>query len=168
MTTGSTGTKRRTLLQRGAALLAGGVALAGTTRLAGAASPPAAVRPQTLTIYARLRPAALDGHGRLVASGDLFDRPDGEPIGAFYANAFCAGSPFGGTHAAASNLAFHVLELPEGTLFSIGSGPDTAGAQGLAVIGGTKQFAGRSGSYLQRSIASAAGDELRELTITFA
>jgi hypothetical protein len=98
----------------------------------------------------------------------LFDRPDGEAIGALYANAFCAASPFGGTHAAASNLAFNVLELPEGTLFSIGSGHDTGAAQALAIVGGTHQFAGRSGSYVQRSIASANGDELRELTITFA
>ena len=60
MTTGSTGTKRRTLLQRGAALLAGGVALAGSGKLAGAA--PAAPPPRTLTLYAKTRPSG-HAHG---------------------------------------------------------------------------------------------------------
>ena len=162
------GTKRRTLLQRGAALLAGGVALAGTTRLAGA-KPAAESPPKTLTLYARLRPAAAhDAHGRIIASGDLLDRADGERIGSFYSNAFCAASPFGGAQAASSNLAFQVLELGGGTLFGIGSGVDTPEGQALAIIGGTSQFAGRSGSCVQRSIASAHGDDVRELTITFA
>lgn len=161
----TTGTKRRTLLQRGAALLAGGVALAGTSKWAGAASPPA----NTLTLYARLRPAAApDAHGRMVTSGDLLDRVDGTPIGTFYANAFCAASPFGGAQAAASNLAFQVLELGEGTLFAIGSGIETAAGQAVAIVGGTNRFAGRSGSCMQRSIASELGDDVHEFTITFA
>ena len=167
MTT-ATGTKRRTLLQRGAALLAGGVALAGTSKWAGAASPPAAAPPKTLTLYARLRPAAVhDAHGRIVASADLFDRPDGERIGTFYSNAFCAASPFGGAQAAASNLAFQVLELRDGTLFGIGAG-DQPGAIASAIVGGTNRFAGRSGSCVQRSLATSSGDDVRELTITFA
>lgn len=160
------GTQRRTLLQRGAALLAGGVALAGTSRFAGAASPPSAAAARTLTLYARLRPAAPDAHGRLVASGDLFDRPGGERIGTFYSNAFCAASPFG-PQAAASNLAFQVLELRDGTLFGIGAG-DQPGASASAIIGGTNGFAGRSGSCVQRSLAATIGDDVRELTITFA
>lgn len=97
MTTASTGTKRRTLLQRGAALLTGGAALAGTTRWAGAASPPAASPPSPLTLYARARPVAGHHHadGRIVASGDLLDAPDGTRIGTFYANCFCLPTPFG-------------------------------------------------------------------------
>lgn len=162
----ATGKKRRTLLQRGAALLAGGVALTGT-RWASAASPPAAP-PNTLTVYARLRPAAApDAHGRMVTSGDLFDGPDGQRIGTFHANAFCAASPFGGAQTAPSNLAFQVLELGDGTLFSIGAGLDTPAGQAAAIIGGTSRFAGRSGSCVQRSIASESGDDVRELTITF-
>ena len=168
MTT-ATGTKRRTLLQRGAALLAGGVALAGTTKWAAAQSPPAAASQQTLTLYARLRPAAApDAHGRMVASGDLLDRLDGAPIGTFYSNAFCAASRFGAPQAAASNLAFQVLELGEGTLYAIGSGLEAPSGQAVAIIGGTSRFAGRSGSCLQRSIASEIGDDVREFTITFA
>lgn len=159
---------RRTVLQRGAALLAGGVALAGT-RWASAASPAAAAPPNTLTVYARLRPAgAPDAHGRMVASGDLLDRPDGERIGTFHSNAFCAASPFGGPQAAASNLAFQVLELGDGTLFGIGAGVDLPAGQATAIIGGTSRFAGRSGSCVQRSIAAESGDNLREFIITFA
>ena len=168
MTTGLTGTKRRTLLQRGVALLAGGAALAGTSRWAGAASPPKA-GPATLTLYARSRPVAAHSHGadgRIVASGDLLDRPDGEPIGTFYTNCFCAASPFG-WQASASNLEFHVLQLADGTLFSIGAG-DSSGQQPLAIVGGTNRFAGRSGACTQRAIDAGIGDEVRELTITFA
>src|SRR5436190_16341313 len=115
MTTGSTGTKRRTLLQRGIALLAGGAALTGGTRWAAAASPPKAV-PATITLYARRRPMSGAADGRLVSSGDVFDRPGGERIGAFYTNSFHAQSPFGAQPATASSLEFHVLELKEGTL----------------------------------------------------
>ena len=146
MTTGSTGTKRRTLLQRGIALLAGGAAIAGTTRWAGAASPPKAP-PHTVTLYARAQPIAHQhgADGRIVGSGDLLNGPNGERIGTFYTNCFCVPTPFGMPAAAASNLEFHVLQLPEGTLFSIGSGFEAAGERRLAIVGGTDAFAGRSG-----------------------
>jgi hypothetical protein len=170
MTTGSTGTKRRTLLQRGAALLAGGAALAGTAKWAGAASPPQAP-PHTLTVYARARPIAAHQQGtdgRIVGSGDLLNGPTGERIGTFYTNCFCVPTPFGMPAAAASNLEFHVLQLPEGTLFSIGSGFEAAGERRLAIVGGTDYFAGRSGTYVQRSVAGDIGDDVRQLTVTFA
>jgi len=170
MTTGSRGTKRRTLLQRGIALLAGGAAIAGTTRWAGAASPPSAAAPSTtLTLYARLRPAAHQhgGDGRLVASGDLLDRPDGDAIGTFHTNCFCLTSPFG-VQASAANLEFHVLQLKDGTLFGMGSGLEASGGRLAAIVGGTDQFAGRSGTYVQRSIAGEIGNDIRQLTITFA
>lgn len=168
MTTGSTGTKRRTLLQRGAALLAGGVALAGGAKLTGAA-PAAATPPRTLTLYAR---PTLSGHGhgagRLIASGELFDAPNGESVGSFHTNCFCATSPFGQPAESASNLEFHVLELKNGTLFGIGSGIETPAGRVLAIVGGTDAFAGRSGTYVQASIATGIGDDLRQVTITFA
>jgi hypothetical protein len=169
MTTGSTGTKRRTLLQRGLALLAGGAAIAGSTRWAGAASPPAAAPSSTLTLYARSRPAAHQHgvDGRLMASGDLLDRPDGDAIGTFHTNCFCVSTPFG-VQASAANLEFHVLQLQDGTLFSMGSGLETSGGRLAAIVGGTDRFAGRSGTYVQRSIAGEIGDDLRQLTITFA
>ena len=169
MTTGSTGTKRRTFFQRGLALLAGGAALAGTSKWAGAASPPAAPD-NTLTLYARSRPVAGHQHGtdgRILATGDLLDAPDGQRIGSFYTNCFCVPTPFGLQAPADSTLEFHVLQLKDGTLFSMGSGRDASGEQRLAVIGGTNRFAGRSGAYLQRPVGAASRD-VRELTITFA
>jgi hypothetical protein len=172
MTTGSTGS-RRTLLQRGIALLAGGAALAGGTRWAAAASPsplaPVKVEGATLTLYARRRPAASAADGRMVTSGDVFDRPGGERIGSFHTTSFHAHSPFGGPSATASSLEFHVLQLKDGTLFSVSSGAAGDGARALAIIGGTDRFAGKSGNYLERAIAGDyPGDDLRELTITFA
>jgi hypothetical protein len=182
MTTGSIGTKRRTLLQRGFALLAGGAALAGGTRWAAApavavaASPPAA---GALTLYARKRPIAgtpsivgpnQAADGRIVMSGDLLDSPDGNRIGSFYTNCFCVLSPFGGHTASASSLEFHVLQLQDGTLFSMGAGIDDASApRPLAIIGGTGRFAARQGSVVELAVAAAdAGDDVRQLTVTFA
>lgn len=171
MTTATTGTKRRALLQRGLALLAGGAAMAGGTRWVRAASPPPPGPLTTLTLYTRQRPFVGPpgaGHqhvpdGRLVASGDLFDAPDGKRIGTFVSNCFCLHSSFGPQTSAASNLEFHVLELADGTLFSIGSGGG-AEARPLAIVGGTNRYAGRSGSYIERTV----GDDVRELVITFA
>mgnify|MGYP003578013609 CR=1 FL=1 len=168
MTTGSTGTKRRTFFQRGIALLAGGAALAGSSRFAGAASPPKAPD-KTLTLYARPRPVARQQHGadgRVLVTGDLLDRPEGESIGTFFTNCFCVPTPFGIQAPAASTLEFHVLQLKDGSLFSIGSGRDENGVQQLAIVGGTDRFAGRSGAFVQRPFA--ASREVRELTITFA
>ena len=158
MTTGSTGTKRRTLLQRGFALLAGGAAIAGGSRWAAAAS--AAGRPlalsevegNTLTLYAR--------------KNDVFDRPGGERIGSLHANTIGGESAFGVL--AASRLEMHSLQLEDGTLFTLGGAADGA-ARALAIIGGTGRFAGRTGSCIARAIpGDHAADDLRELTITFA
>ena len=177
MTTGSTGTKRRALLQRGLALLAGGAAMAGGTRWVRAASPPPPAPLTTLMLYTRQRPfvgpPGAAGHqhaadGRLVASGDLFDVPDGKRIGTFHSNCFCLQSSFGPQAGAASNLAFHVLELNDGTLFGIGSGGGGA-ERPLAIVGGTNRYAGRSGSYIERAVdGQGSGDDVRELIITFA
>lgn len=152
MTTGSTGTKRRTLLQRGFALLAGGAAIAGGSRWAAAASPPAAAPPKTITLYAR--------------KGDVFDRPGGERIGSFYTNTVGAQSPFGVPEA--SSLEMRTLQVREGTLFTVGATSGT-GPRAMAIIGGTDRFAGRTGSCVERAIAGEhAADDMRELTITFA
>jgi hypothetical protein len=169
MTTGSTGTKRRTFFQRGLALLAGGAALGGGARWADAASPPPPA-PATITLYARQRPIAGAPDGRLVSAGDLLDGPDGTRIGGFFTNSFCMQSPFGGPAPAASSLEFQVLQLTEGTLFTIASGSDDAAAgRPLAIVGGTGRYAGRSGSCVERGVAGAhAGDDVRELLVTFA
>ena len=179
MTTGSTGTKRRTILQRGLALLAGGAAVAGGTRWVAAASPPTASA-SSLTLYARHRPVVgsqfgVGGHahgadGRLVASGDLLDAPNGKAIGTFYTNCFCLSSPFGLQANAGANLEFHVLQLKDGTLFSMGAGSaDAGGDRPYALVGGTDRYAGRTGSCIQRSVAGdAIGDDVRQLIVTFA
>lgn len=152
MTTGSTGTKRRTLLQRGFALLAGGAAIAGGSRWAAAASPPAAL-PATFKVYAR--------------KSDVFDRPGGDRIGSFYTNTLGAPSTFG-VQTASSSVAFHVLQLKDGSLFSV-SGAADPGARSLAIIGGTERFAGKSGNCIERALpGELATDDIRELTITFA
>ena len=104
--------------------------------------------PATLTLYAR--------------KGDVFDRPDGERIGSLHTNSLGAPSTFG---VQASSLAFHVLELKDGTLFSV-SGSADAGAR--AIIGGTDRYAGKSGSCVERALPEHARDDMRELTITFA
>jgi hypothetical protein len=70
--------------------------------------------------------------------------------------------------ASAANLEFHVLQLKDGTLFSMGSGLDASGGRLAAIVGGTDRFAGRSGTYVQRSLAGEIGDDVRQLTITFA
>jgi hypothetical protein len=151
MTTGSTGTKRRTLLQRGFALLAGGAAIAGGSRWAAAASP-ATVVPARLTVYTR--------------KGDVFDRPGGARIGALSTNTIGGQSAFGVP--AATGLEMRALQLKEGTLFTV-SGAAAPGTRALAIIGGTDRFAGRTGSCIERAIpGDHAADDMRELTITFA
>ena len=157
MTTGSTGTKRRTLLQRGLALLAGGAAIAGGSRWAAAAAPLAGgpralsgVEGKTMTLFAR--------------KSDVFDRRGGERIGSLYANTIGGESAFGVL--AASRLEMHSLELEDGTLFTLG-GAAATGAR--AIVGGTGCFAGKTGTCIARAIAGDhAADDLRELTITFA
>jgi len=133
-------------------------------------APSDAEGPGTITLYARKRPVAgAPADGRIVASGDVFDRPGGERIGSFHTNCFCAQSPFGVHAAAAPSLEFHVLQLKDGTLFSVGHAAGDGGVRPLAIIGGTERFAGRSGSWIERAIAGEhATDDMRELTITFA
>ena len=178
MDTGRTG--RRTLLQRGFALLAGGVAVATSGRTVRAEEPaPKATAPrqdgQMLTLYARRRPVAgvrsgAHAHGpdaRTLATGELLDGPAGTAVGSFYTNCFCMGTPLGPHKRAASNLEFQVLELSDGTLFGIGGGADASGTKAHAIVGGTGRYAGARGSYVERPAATTARD-LVELIVTLA
>ena len=155
MTTGSTSTKRRTLLQQGIALLAGGAALAGGSKWAAADSTPRLSEvegPSAITLYAR--------------KTDVFDRPGGERIGSFYANTIGAQSPFG--VAAASSVEMHTLQLADGALFTL-SAATASGERPMAIIGGTGRFAGKTGSCVSRAIRGEhVADDVRELSITFA
>ena len=181
MDTGRTG--RRTLLQRGLALLAGGVAVATGVRTVQAEEPTAPVvdvgpqrRRHTLTLYAHKRPVAgvRGGHpahgtdARTLASGDLLDAPGGSAVGSFYTNCFCMGTPLGPHARASSNLEFQVLELAEGTLFGICGGTNGSAAKAHAIVGGTGRYAGASGSYVERPAADTARRDVVELIVTLA
>jgi hypothetical protein len=179
------GTGRRTLLQRGLALLAGGVAVAAGARTVQAEQPAALKldpipRPQTLalTLYARKRPiarlpgAARGGHAaeaRTQASGELLASPEGSSIGSFYTNCFCMGTPLGAHTREASNLEFQVLELKDGTLFGLCGGAAISGVKAHAIVGGTGAYAGARGSYVERAVAeTAAVRDVIELVVTLA
>ena len=69
---------------------------------------PAPLTTSPFTPAANCGPPAGAGHthvpdGRLVATGDVFDAPDGARIGTFYSNCFCLHSSFGPETGAASN-----------------------------------------------------------------
>ncbi|HEV3215202.1 MAG TPA: hypothetical protein VGZ27_05740 [Vicinamibacterales bacterium] len=165
------GTGRRTLLQRGLALI-GGVAAVGTgarwaTREVGAS---ALRRGPTLTVYGRKRPVAGDNEARIMAFGELLDAPDGRTIGEFHTNCFCLSTPLGLQPTAGSNLEFHVMQFKDGTLFGLrGGSPGSDAPIPSAVIGGTARYAGASGSLVERPLgAGARGHDLVEFVITFA
>jgi hypothetical protein len=179
----SGGTPRRTLLQRGLALLAGSVAVATGSRVIRADSritptPDGRSDPQppgrTLTLYTRPRPLAAPpgapravqaDHARQLASGDLLDAPHGKPIGAVYTNCFCAGAPFGAQRSS-SDLEFQVIQLNDGTLFGMCGGAPERGEKVRAIVGGTGGYAGARGAYLERP--SAADPDVVEFVVTLA
>lgn len=176
------GTPRRTLLQRGLALLAGGVAVATGSRVIRADSritPRPEDRPDprppgtTLTLYTRQRPVApppaaapvQTGHARLLASGDLLDAPDGQRVGVVYTNCFCPAAPFG-AQKSGTDLEFQVMHLDDGTLFAMCGGAAEKGARVRAIVGGTGRFAGARGVCLERP---AAGErDVVEFVVTLA
>jgi hypothetical protein len=176
------GTPRRTLLQRGLALLAGGVAVATGSRMVRADSrivprPEDRSDPQppgtTLTLYTRQRPLApppaatpvQGGHARQLTSGDLLDAPDGRPIGTVYTNCFCAAAPFS-AQKSGTDLEFQVMHLDDGTLFGMCGGAAEGGARVRAIVGGTGRFAGARGAYVERAAAGAR--DVVEFVVTLA
>ena len=182
MSTG--GTPRRTLLRRGLALLAGGVAVATGSRLtrAAGATPkpeiPADPKPPgtTFRLYTRQRPLAPPpdarhaGHAadaRQLASGALFDAPDGRRIGTVYTNSFNAGGSLA-MQRSGSNLEFQVMQLEDGVLFGMRGGTMDGGASAHAVIGGTGRYAGAHGVYIERLATGASDRDVVELVVTLA
>jgi len=157
---------RRTLLQRGLALVAAGAGLgfAGRRVEAALAPPPPAPVRAGLTFYGRRRhspagaPSATPSAAQhVIRFGEILDGPEGRPVGRFYVNGFCQETPFGPHLGAASNLEFHSFHLPEGTLFGMGAAGAAAGGERTYVIlGGTGRFAGAGGSYVEREAASVA------------
>ena len=159
METDPTRSNRRTLLQRGLALVGGAL---GLTALEGKArgddaviSPPA---PGALKLYADLRPAPVPSGAHVIRCGELRETPEGKAVGDLYTNGFCLETPLGPHYQAASNIEFQTFRLEDGTLFGIGAaGPMASGEKTRAVLGGTGRFAGARGSYVERTAASAAG-----------
>jgi hypothetical protein len=152
---------RRTLLQRGLALVGGGAAVIAGARWTRAEAAPPKADTRTLTLYARKHPvtsAASDA--RLVASGDLYDTPSGGAVvGSLYTNCFCLGTPFGPDTSSQANLQFQVLHLKEGTLFGISGGGNAHGdITQHAIVGGTSRFAGATGTYVERPAGADVPD----------
>jgi len=153
--------KRRTLLQRGAALLGGALGLGGTaSAVASASGPePSALTGRTLNLRGRRRPQVAARGQRPAAitpgtaSGEIFD-DDGRTIGSFHAHAFAQPSPLAGLPAAYP-LELQTFVLPGGTLFGLGVAPGRDGERTCAVLGGTGDFAGAQGSYVERPAPSA-------------
>ncbi|HYT66020.1 MAG TPA: hypothetical protein VEL51_06365 [Vicinamibacterales bacterium] len=164
---------RRTLLQSGLALLGGGLAVAAGTRWGRAQAEAVPAGRGPLKLYARIRPIPGVGNGntpadtRVVASGQLFDAPDGKHVGEFSTNCFCLSTPFGPHTTAASNVEMQVLQLHDGTLFGM-SAPAAPGAPKVhAIVGGTARFAGARGTYIQQpAVSPSKTRDLVEFIIT--
>jgi hypothetical protein len=139
-------TTRRGVLGRGLMVLAGlGAAVAGRPAFARA-------RPGSLVLYGRNWRGYGHGRGlpleddRLSVRGDLLARPDGGPVGEFFATAFAFG---GAPHPAhAERLELHTFKLAGGTIFGTGTVGGLEGA--FAIVGGTGRYAGAHGTYVAR------------------
>jgi hypothetical protein len=168
------GRERRTLLQRGLALLGGGAAVAAGVRWGRGAPAEAAAAARQRIFYARIRPVPGSGidarsETRLVSTGELLDAPDGKRVGQFSTNCFCLGTPFGPHATAPSNLEMQVLQLHDGTLFGMSAPGVEHGLKVHAIVGGTAAYAAARGTYVQRpAAAKKAGPDLVEFVVTLA
>ncbi len=157
---------RRTLLQRGLVAAAAALGLATGNRRASASAepeaPPRAPRLEggrTLRLYGRGRTVATSGKSagsRSLRRYELLDRPDGAPVGEFFASGFQLETAFGPLPAASSNIELHTFRLGEDTLFGMGAPSPRGRERTHAVLGGTGRFAGARGSYVERDVQSGA------------
>ncbi|HZT77083.1 MAG TPA: hypothetical protein VFA27_10520 [Vicinamibacterales bacterium] len=173
MDSGSNGpripTGRRSLLQRGLALLGGATAIGTGAWAARDVSASTPRRGPTLTVYGRKRPIAGTNETQIMAFGELLDAPDGRAIGEFHTNRLCMATKQGVQAAAGSNLEFHVLQLHDGTLFGLRGGTPTGSPMPSAVIGGTARYAGASGTLVERPVTGGTrGHDLVEFVIALA
>jgi hypothetical protein len=166
-----TPTPRRTLLQRGLALIGGalGVGAVGGEVHARAET---GARDQTLHLLGRRRtPGRLAGatpgaHQHAVSSGDLLDAKGDETIGSFHTNGFCLETRLGTPMPSDSNIAFQTFVLAEGSLFGLGGGPSPGGDRTCAVLGGTGRYAGAQGTYVERVPSPSATRNAVEFVFT--
>ena len=160
---------RRSLLQRGLALLGGATAIATGAWAARDVGAAPERRGPMLKVYGRKRPVAGATDTQVRSFGELLDAPDGRPIGEFHSTCFCFATREGVQPAAGSNLEFHVLQLKDGTVFGLRGGSTTESPMASAVIGGTARYAGASGSLVERSVEGGTrGHDLVEFVVTFA
>lgn len=162
-------TGRRSLLQRGLALIGGVTAIGGGAWAVRDVAAAPAHRGPTLTVYGRKRPVAGTNEAQIMAFGELLDAPDGNPIGEFHTNRLCMTTKQGMQSAAGSNLEFLLLQLKDGTVFGLRGGAARESILASAVIGGTARYAGASGSLIERPVEGGTrGHDLVEFVVTFA
>lgn len=169
---------RRTVLQRGLAILAGFAGLEVVdpkSRLRAEVLEPANSGFQRLRLYARRWRTLSHGHvpGELpVASnpvhrkGDLSTAIDGQKTGEFCATCFSPISSFGTRNCSGTNMELHTFTFDEGTLFGMGSSNSAGPGQAFALLGGTGRFNGARGSYVIGPAAEDGKQEYTEINIT--
>jgi hypothetical protein len=145
---------------------AAALGLATGNRRASASAEPGAPPPaphleggRTLRLYGRGRAGAPAGQGagsRALRRFELLDRPDGAPVGEFFASGFQLETAFGPLPAAPSNIEFHTFRLGADTLFGMGAPAPRGRERTHAVLGGTGRFAGARGSYVERDVEDGA------------
>lgn len=144
------GHSRRNVLKSGLLVAAGALGITGA-REARAASRPL---PDELRLYGRSW--RLDAPGRRsgesirpgdsgTVTGELLEARDGRSLGQFFGSRLAVQSAPGGNVRADASVEVHTFVLPRGTI--VGMGTALPGASVFAVVGGTGDFAGASGSY---------------------
>ena len=146
---------RRSMLGRGALLVAGALGFSGARRAETARAARGMGTGTELRLYGRHLhlhapsrrsgevPAKGDRHS---AYAELLDRPRGVVVGHFTAAHLTHESPFA---AVASSLEIHTFSLKDGTIHGLGSA--SRGLDGhFVILGGTGRYAGAQGSYVAR------------------
>jgi hypothetical protein len=160
---------RRSVLGRGALLVAGALGIGAAARKVGSpeakAAPsvaPPTGRPAELRLFARHyhlhspthRAGQIPAKGeRTSAYGELLDKPGGKVVGHFTAAHLTLDSPFA---AGLGSLEIHTFHLGDGTLHGLGA--SAPGAEGqFVILGGTGRFAGARGGYVATQRHREAG-----------
>jgi hypothetical protein len=161
---------RRSVLGRGALLVAGALGVGAAARKVvpgdadATAAPAQPTRPRELTLFARHyhlhspthRAGQIPGKGeRTSAYGELLDRPGGKVVGHFTAAHMTLDSPFA---AGLGSLEVHTFHLGDGTLHGLGAAAPGAEGQ-FVILGGTGSFAGAKGGYVARQRHREAGGD---------
>ncbi len=171
---------RRAILRHGVVALgalAGAVGLSGAAERVRSGTVLASTVPGTTTLTLRgsewhlaasgLRRGDLPKRGDLVSlTGALSIAPGSGTVGAFFASVQHLDSPTGHGPYATVQLETHTFQLPDGTLF--GMGTTMAGSENTyAIVGGTGRYLGASGSYTgQQSPIETGGDGTAIFTLT--